>query len=106
MKRVRKVVISISSILIAAVPVWASLKEDPIKNQPKQTSEGRIRPDNYKPVRAPILASNTIPKAAEPTAKPEAAKPQAEQDKKTIGRCWKRLMTMVREANQAHRSKN
>lgn len=49
----------------------------------------------------PVLARNT-------TAKPETpatTAPAKEQDKKTIGRCWKRLMTMVREVSHAHKAK-
>ncbi|WP_420146509.1 hypothetical protein [Spirosoma sp.] len=51
----------------------------------------------------PVVARNT-------TAKPEVATippaDQKDQDKKTIGRCWKRLMNMVREVSHAHRTKS
>ncbi|WP_460968578.1 hypothetical protein [Spirosoma migulaei] len=49
----------------------------------------------------PVLARNT-------TTKPEATAttaPTKVDDKKTIGRCWKRLMTMVREVRHAHSTK-
>ncbi|WP_461044507.1 hypothetical protein [Spirosoma harenae] len=55
--------------------------------------------------------SNNSVAAHNSTAKsdisPSAAstKSSKEQDKKAIGRCWKRLMTMVREVSHAHRKR-
>jgi hypothetical protein len=49
----------------------------------------------------PVLARNSTPKSDSPTT----AAPAKVEDKKTIGRCWKRLMTMVREVRSAHPTK-
>ncbi|MVM35110.1 hypothetical protein GO755_34105 [Spirosoma sp. HMF4905] len=57
--------------------------------------------ESFKPASNPVLVRNT-------TAKPEnpaTTAPAKVQDKKTIGRCWKRLMTMVREVSHAHHTK-
>ncbi|GAB4052047.1 hypothetical protein GCM10028810_52390 [Spirosoma litoris] len=50
----------------------------------------------------PVLARNTTAKPETPATTTATVK---EQDKKTIGRCWKRLMTMVREVSHAHKAK-
>ena len=49
-----------------------------------------------------VLVRNTATKP-EPVATTTVKKAD---DKKTIGRCWKRLMNMVREINHAHTSKS
>ena len=46
-----------------------------------------------------LLARNT-------PAKSEAAAAAKTHDKKAIGRCWSRIMTMVREINLAHRNRS
>lgn len=65
-----------------------------------------------KKTEAPILVRNVSAKPSETTAKTEKADAVAApandkkvQDKKTVGRCWQRLMNMVREVNHAHRAK-
>ena len=52
----------------------------------------------------PTLARNTA-KKTEPAATESPAKEQKAQDKKAIGRCWKRLMNMVREVRHAQTNK-
>ena len=52
----------------------------------------------------PTLARNTA-KKTESSSPQSPAKEQKAQDKKTIGRCWKRLMNMVREVRHAQTSK-
>jgi hypothetical protein len=54
--------------------------------------------------KSPALARNTTAKP-EPVVTATSTTPKT-QDKKTIGRCWKRLMNMVREINHAHTSKS
>ena len=51
-----------------------------------------------------VLVRNTT---ASTTPAPTAGtvKGPKQQDKKTIGRCWKRLMTMAREMRKAHHTK-
>lgn len=65
-----------------------------------------------KKTEAPILVRNTSAKSSGTTAKAEKADAVAApendkkvRDKKTVGRCWQRLMNMVREVNHAHRAK-
>ncbi|MBD2751742.1 hypothetical protein [Spirosoma validum] len=53
--------------------------------------------------KAPVLVRNAVAKSA--LAAPTATV-QKNQDKKTVGRCWQRLMTMVREVSHAHRTSN
>lgn len=57
----------------------------------------------------PVLVRNTSNKESETAAKTDApvapANDKKVQDKKTISRCWQRLMNMVREVNHAHRNK-
>lgn len=52
---------------------------------------------------SPAFARHTTSKGTEtPVASPP--KVAKKEDKKAIGRCWNRLMAMVREARQAHHS--
>lgn len=53
--------------------------------------------------KAPVLARNT---AAKPAPATTAATAPKDHDKKTVSRCWQRLMTMVREVSHAHRTSN
>ncbi|WP_041952238.1 hypothetical protein [Spirosoma spitsbergense] len=52
----------------------------------------------------PTLARNTA-KKTESSSTESPAKEQQVQDKKAIGRCWKRLMNMVREVRHAQTNK-
>ncbi|WP_461115601.1 hypothetical protein [Spirosoma jeollabukense] len=63
---------------------------------PSKTAAGSL-------AKNPALARNTTAKP-EPVVVATSATPKT-QDKKTISRCWKRLMNMVREINHAHTSK-
>ncbi|GAB3573200.1 hypothetical protein GCM10027578_33890 [Spirosoma luteolum] len=62
----------------------------------------------YKPAgsdnKSALLARNTPAKSEATTAAPAAA--AKTHDKKAIGRCWSRIMTMVREINLAHRNRS
>lgn len=51
--------------------------------------------------KSPVLARNSSAKA-EPAVTTAAVKEQKTDDKKAIGRCWKRLMNMAREIRHAH----
>lgn len=53
----------------------------------------------------PVLARNTTA-SVEPAPTTATTKGQKQEDKKTISRCWKRLMTMVREVHHAHAKKS
>lgn len=66
----------------------------------------RTKSDAEKAVKAPVLARNTINKSENAPPTPTAETVQKTQDKKTISRCWKRLMNMARELNHAHKTKN
>ncbi|WP_460940357.1 hypothetical protein [Spirosoma humi] len=59
----------------------------------------QTRPVNYD--KTPVLVRNSSakPESAVATA---VAKEKKAEDKKTIGRCWKRLMNMAREIRHAH----
>jgi hypothetical protein len=52
----------------------------------------------------PVMARNTA-KKTESQATESPAKEQKSQDKKAIGRCWKRLMNTVREIRHAQTNK-
>ncbi|GAB3705314.1 hypothetical protein GCM10027592_37650 [Spirosoma flavus] len=54
--------------------------------------------DGRKSADGPVLARNTTSKAE------TATKDQQKHDKKTISRCWKRIITAIREVNHAHRN--
>lgn len=51
-----------------------------------------------------VLVRNTATTEPGPKTTTTASTPKNE-NKQTIGRCWKRLMNMVREVNHAHRNK-
>jgi hypothetical protein len=59
----------------------------------------------------PVLARNVAPKT-EASATPTATKAtppvnkNAKHDPKAVGRCWNRLMEMIREARQTRREEN
>ncbi|WP_461053183.1 hypothetical protein [Spirosoma arcticum] len=67
-------------------------------NTPKETTDSRSA---TKPV---VLAKNTNPKTGSVASTPPA-KPLTVEEKRAVSRCWKRLMSMVREVNHAHRAK-
>ncbi|GAB3555489.1 hypothetical protein [Spirosoma fluminis] len=104
MRRTGWIAIGMVTMLAVTAPVGALSISDLGTKQVEPTSEGRIGSGNGKLTRNPTLARNST--KVEATAKPEAAKPAVEQDKKAIGRCWKRLMNMVREVNHAHRNRS
>jgi hypothetical protein len=59
---------------------------------------------NIEPVKltkTPVLARNTTA-SSDITPATANGKEQKQHDKKAMGRCWKRLMTMVREVAYAH----
>ncbi|WP_460915625.1 hypothetical protein [Spirosoma areae] len=56
-----------------------------------------------KRVTNPVLARNTTAKSDRTLAGPLPKEPK-QHDKKTIDRCWKRLITMMREVSHSHRT--
>ena len=65
------------------------------------TTTATTNVESVKLTKTSVLARNTV---ANPEVTPTTAngKEPKQQDKKAIGRCWKRLMTMVREVSYAH----
>ena len=64
-----------------------------------------IRHAQTRPVsleKTPVLAKNSS--KAEPAVTTAVVKEQKTDDKKAIGRCWKRLMNMAREIRHAHKN--
>lgn len=61
------------------------------------------RPGTDKIAKSPVLVRNTPTKEETPPVDATAPKETKTHDKKTISRCWKRLMDMVREANHTHK---
>lgn len=82
------------SSLLATLPASAQT------NQPMLSSA--LSKETRKPTDNPVLARHA-------TARPETTSGTTQtetkrEDKKTIGRCWNRLMNMVREVSHAHKS--
>lgn len=72
----------------------AALTPDPVLHN-------QARPVNAE--KYPALANNTVKKPEEGiTASAPKAKEKKTAEKKTISRCWKRLMNMAREIRHAH----
>jgi len=74
-----------------------------------RTASSTTDPVTYaNPVKpAPVARTNAAESVAvkdktETTPAP-AAKPKMQKDKKTMGRCWKRLMSNLREIRYAHK---
>lgn len=98
-------------IIGACVVCWGSAiaaqPEQKVQtNTPKEITESRsvakIEPAKVaKPV---VLARSTNSKVGSVASTPPA-KPLTAEEKKAVSRCWKRLMSMVREVNHAHRAK-
>lgn len=94
------------SLLATGLFVSSATMAMPLQNTvptASKSSQEVTVPSKTTSAKNPALARNT-------TAKPESVvmatstTPKTE-DKKTISRCWKRLMNMVREINHAHTSK-
>ncbi len=63
-----------------------------------------IKTETNSPTKNSVLVRNTTAKTEPgPKTTTTTAPAQKSEDKKTIGRCWQRLMNMVREANHVHR---
>ncbi|WP_338873145.1 hypothetical protein WBJ53_29790 [Spirosoma sp. SC4-14] len=71
----------------------------------RSDADTHAKSDTENPTNSSALAKNTVSKPETATPAPTAGKDQKTQDKKTIGRCWKRLMKMVREVNHAHQKR-
>ena len=98
-------------IIGACVVCWESAmaaqpEQKAQPNPPKETTEARsaAKPEPAKVAKPVVLAKNTNPKAGSVASTPPA-KPLTLEEKKAVSRCWKRLMSMVREVNHAHRAK-
>ncbi len=75
-------------------------------NTPTETTESQpALPDAIRLNKTTVLARNTNLKATSAAPATTAKSPQAPAEKKTVGRYWRRLMTMVREINQSRHAK-
>ncbi|WP_461100478.1 hypothetical protein [Spirosoma koreense] len=83
-----------------------------ITTAPARPGQGKVQTTTAKPSAeviqparssSPVLARNTATKSDSPNTSSGTAV-QKPEDKQTIGRCWKRLMTMVREVSHARRT--
>lgn len=76
-----------------------------LQTQPVLAGVSKAGADPVKKGETPALARNTASKP-ETTSTESSPKEQKVQDKKAIGRCWKRLMNMARELRHAHHKSN
>lgn len=76
------------------------------RNASKETLESPAptKSETNKPARSVTLARNTSVKAKS-GAVVTTARPKTDAEKKTIARCWKRLMNMAREIRHAQNKK-
>jgi hypothetical protein len=70
-----------------------------------ETAPFRDKAESEKMVKAPVLIRKAPAKTETAPTTTTTPKEQKTHDKKTIDRCWKRLMTMVREVSHAHQTK-
>lgn len=97
-----------SPLVIAIATVMPS--QGALTNTPQPTNEAVV-PTKTGSVKTPVFVRNTTSAPERVTATQASEKPvitakeKKKHDKKTISRCWKRLMDMAREANMAHRKK-
>ena len=73
--------------------------------QTAQSATTSVRTETKLVSNTPTFARHSSYKAIETPVAP-STKDAKKHDKKAIGRCWNRLMVMVREARQAHRNQN
>jgi CxxC motif-containing protein len=67
----------------------------------KTSTYAPTKSETDKPVKSTVLVRNTSAKTGT-TVSTAAAKTEKPAEKKTISRCWKRLMNMAREIRHAH----
>ena len=91
---------SLVSSEIIAMPAW-NASSSTLITAPAPVVHTQVRPASLEKV--PVLAKNS-PAKAEPAVTTAVVKEKKADDKKTIGRCWKRLMNMAREIRHAHTS--
>ena len=89
---------------MAGTAIAAQPEQSARGTMPKEVVEAPLSTtsDAVKLNKSVVLAKNTSAKAA--STAPATTKTKSPEERKTIGRCWKRLMTMVREVNHAHRN--
>ncbi|UFH54964.1 hypothetical protein [Spirosoma sp. KNUC1025] len=83
-----------------AMPTQGSL---PAASKTDKITAVQIKTEANSSSKTSVLARNTTTKTEAVATTVAPAKKT--QDKKTISRCWKRLMNMAREVSHAHRSK-
>ncbi|MCK8492411.1 hypothetical protein M0L20_11160 [Spirosoma sp. RP8] len=93
----RKVTNCVAILSLVACPFVPSV----VKAMPAQGGLRTVT-ETEKLAKTPVLARNTTAKTETTPTTTTSKEPQ--HDKKTISRCWKRLMNMVREVNQAHKN--
>ncbi|QIP12136.1 hypothetical protein G8759_05555 [Spirosoma aureum] len=112
---IRKVTGCVSITLVAASPfVTTFASSAPLQGgliasakTTTETAPSRDKAESEKMAKAPVLIRKAPAKTetTPTTAATTNPKEQKTHDKKTISRCWKRLMTMVREVSHAHQTK-
>ena len=97
-----------TSYLVAVTLVFCSFTASAAIAGPRQTTSPTTASAHADVIKSadnhPVLARAGSPKGSE-TPGTSSTKNVKKQNKKTIGRCWNRLMAMVREARQAHHSR-
>lgn len=110
----KKAVESCAIALLIAGPLVVSAAtvmpaQGGLNNSSKPTNEA-VPSTRSESAKSTVLVRNTTKAPERATAanapeKPVATTKEPKHDKKTISRCWKRLMDMAREANMTHRKK-
>lgn len=97
----------LSTSLFVSVPVLAMPLQGTVSTTSKPVKETALhtKAEAGSLAKNSVLVRNTTAKSA-PVSTTTATTVQKNEDKKTISRCWKRLMTMVREVSHNHRTKS
>ncbi|MBC3788517.1 hypothetical protein [Spirosoma utsteinense] len=94
-------------LLLGACIVCVSLNSakaaGPDQSMPREktSTDSPTKSETNKRAKSTVLVRNTSNKTGT-TASTAAVKTEAPAEKKTISRCWKRLMGMAREIRHAH----
>ena len=88
------------STTMIAMPTQGGL---PSTSKPVRETVMHTKAESGSLAKNTVLVRNTTPKTEPGVA---TAPAQKNQEKKTISRCWKRLMNMAREVSHAHRTKS
>ncbi|WP_080236708.1 hypothetical protein [Spirosoma rigui] len=87
-------------LCVAGSPASAAGPDQSVPKE-KTSTYSPTKSETDKPAKSTVLVRNTSAKTGT-TASTAAVKTEAPAEKKTISRCWKRLMNMAREIRHAH----